>query len=363
MAIDAHALASQRTGVGTYVAKLLDGIRENGDAGEVDLYLMEPAPEAEGFHTILLPRTPLWTTVRLAGHFARNSAPEVMLYPAHSRPLYSPARSVVTLHDLAFRLYPDHFTAADRLRLNLVTMHAARRADHFIANSETTRRDACDLLGIPPDRITTIHHGYDADFFRPASAARIAEVRRRFRLDRPYLICVATLQKRKNHERLIEAVHRLHRRGYDLDLVLVGGRGWLYDGIYRRVEELGMEERVRFTGYVALDDLPALYSGAEASVLVSLYEGFGLPVLEALGCGVPTVVSDVSSLPEVGGDAVVKVDPMDPDSIAEGLEAVLVDSQLRRRLEERRIPQLQRFSWSLTAARTLDVMRAVASSA
>jgi glycosyltransferase involved in cell wall biosynthesis len=189
----------------------------------------------------------------------------------------------------------------------------------------------------------------------------VEAVRRRYALQRPYVLAVGTLQSRKNHTGLIRAAARLIADGMDVDLVIPGAKGWLYDSIFRTVRDLGLEQRVRFLGFVPDADLPALYSGAEVAALVSLYEGFGLPVLEAMACGTPVVTSNVSSLPEVAGGAAVLVDPRDDDAIAAALARCITDSTLRRDLAERATSHLQQFSWEHTARETLTVLRAAES--
>lgn len=357
LAIDAHCLADQRTGVAVYVANLLRGLSANGDTEAVRLYLQGPSPEAEGFRTRIVPRTPMWTTLRLSLHFLRHEAPRAMLFPAQSMPLHAPMRSVVTVHDLAFELFPDHFTSSDRLRLRTLTRSSVRRAAHVIADSAATRRDLIELLGVPAERVTVVHLGYDRERFRPTAPAAVAEVRRRYGLERPYVLAVGTLQSRKNHAGLVRALARLIEDGLDVDLVVPGARGWLYDRIFRTVRDLGLEARVRFLGYVPDADLPALYTGAEVAALVSFYEGFGLPVLEAMACGAPVVTSNVSSLPEVAGAAALLVDPYDDDAIADALARCITDRALRRELAARAGAQLRAFSWERTARETLAILR------
>jgi glycosyltransferase involved in cell wall biosynthesis len=301
----------------------------------------------------------MWTSLRLSLHFLGHEAPRAMLFPAHVIPFYAPMPSVVTVHDLAFELFPDHFTPSDRLRLRTLTRRGVRHATHIIAVSAATKQDLIELLQVPEERITVVHHGYDRERYRPSTAAEVDAVRHRYALERPYVLAVGTLQSRKNHAGLVRALAHLLADGVDVDLVVPGARGWLYESIFRTVRELGLETRVRFLGFVPDADLPALYSGAEVAALVSLYEGFGLPVLEAMACGTPVVASNVSALPEVAGEAAVLVDPRDDDAIAAALVRCITDSALRRELDGRARAHLKAFSWERTARETLAVLREV----
>lgn len=354
--IDAHALSELRTGITTYVANLIAAMGRVASDEVISLYLHSQPSEPLPFPTVRVSRSPMWTSLRLAAHFAAHPAPRVMLYPAHTLPVHSPAKNVVTIHDLAFELFPEHFPASSRLRWQALTRFSARRADHLIADSHSTRVDLIRVLRVPEDRISVVHLGYDETHFRPVPAASVADVRQRYRLDRPYLVAVGTLQSRKNHAALVRALRIVRERGLDLDLVVCGAKGWLYDEIFATVSDLGLAEHVHFLGYVPYADLPALYKGAAAGALVSLYEGFGLPVLEALGCGTPMLVSDVSSLPEVGGDAVLLVDPRDIEAMAHQVERLVCDSALRAALAERTPAHLARFSWERTAHATLSIL-------
>jgi len=347
--IDVHGLAELRTGITTYVANLVDALGRVAPDESVALYLHTPPEYALPFETVVVPRTRAWTSFRLPLHFALHGAPRVMLYPAHALPVYSPARNVVTIHDLAFELFPDHFPAQARRRWKWLTRHSVPRADHLVAVSAATRDDLVRVMGVPEERITVVHHGYDAAHFRPSPDASVAEVRARYGLHRPYVMAVGTLQSRKNHVSLIRALKLLRDGGTDVDLVVCGTDGWLFEQASRLVGELGLKEHVRFLGYVPHDDLPPLYTGAVAGALVSLYEGFGLPVLESLGCGTPMLVSNVSSLPEVGGDAVLTVDPLDVEAIAHSLRTLICDSEVRSELARRTPGHLKRFSWERTA--------------
>jgi glycosyltransferase involved in cell wall biosynthesis len=266
---------------------------------------------------------------------------------------------VVTVHDLALLRYPHLGTAALSRFIRQMT-RSVTEAKRVIAVSDATRRDIIDLLGTPAEKIRVIHNGYDQRFRPlPHTEAR-ARVGERYGLSEPYILHVGTLEPRKNLETLISAYARLRRERYiPHGLVLVGDRGWKYDPIFQLVDQLGLRNAVRFTGAVPADDLPALYNAADLFVYPSLYEGFGLPPLEAMACGTPVVTSNVSSLPEVVGDAALLVDPHDEGALAEAMARVLSDVELRRHMRERGLERARHFSWERCARETLAVYEEV----
>jgi len=260
---------------------------------------------------------------------------------------------VVSVHDLALVRFPE-LGSAELRGVPARTRLAAAAARIILASSEATRRDLIELLGVPPDRIRVVHLGCDAAFRPlPADGAR-THVRDRYGLAEPYLLHVGTLEPRKNLARLIRAYGRLCAARRDAPaLLLVGERGWQYEGLFRLVEELKLGARVRFTARVPSADLPALYGAAAAFVYPSLYEGFGLPPLEAMACGTPVVCSNAAALPEVTGDAALLVDPYDEDALAAALEQVLDDSALRASLRARALDRARYFTWERCARATL----------
>ena len=269
--------------------------------------------------------------------------------------------AVATVHDLTTELFPEQHVWLNR------ALHARRlrwireRADRVVVVSESTGRDLTRLLEIPPGRVHRIYEarGHDTDGELPP--ARVDEVRARYDLDDgPYVLSVGTLEPRKNHERLIRAFEALPSRFDDVRLAVAGGEGWRSRGIHRAVETSPARERIRLLGPVPGRDLPALYAGATVFALASLYEGFGLPVLEAMAMGTPVLTSDVSSLPEVAGDAALLVDPHSTEAVRDGLERLLGDAGLRGRLARRGRERERRFTWRRAAEETLDVYRLAA---
>jgi len=259
--------------------------------------------------------------------------------------------SVLTVHDLIFERFPQHHTRRNVAFLRFALPRFVSAADAIIAVSNHTRNDLVELYKVPPAKITVIHEGIDAHF-RQRPQADVARVKQLYSPDRPWLLMVGTLEPRKNHATALRALQRLRAEGFPHRLLIVGGKGWLFEPIARQVEELQIQNDVIFTGYVPTDDLAALYSGAEAVLLPSLYEGFGFPVLEAMACGAPVICSNVSSLPEVAGDAALLVPPTDADAIADGLRRLLANPSLQERLRALGKAQAARFTWERCAQET-----------
>lgn len=287
---------------------------------------------------------------------------DVLFAPNFVPPPTRTRRLVLTVHDLAFRLFPEtapHSTRAWLARLD----RALRQAAEVIAVSASTKRDLVRLYAVPEERVTVIHHGVDRARHRPAPEDRVAEVRGRYRLDGPYLMFVGGIEPRKNLPGLVRAFALLEDRPR---LVIAGsGVSWNPEGreeLRSALAELSPEARrdIRFTGYVGDEEKVALLTGAEALVLPSRYEGFGMPVLEAMACGAPVVTSKVAALPEVAGEAAVYVDPEDPEDIARGMRQVLEDASLREGLRRAGRERVEAFDWDETARRTAKVLHRAA---
>ena len=268
--------------------------------------------------------------------------------------------SVVTIHDLGYRHFPEAHPRLSRLYLDWSTRWSSAVARRLIVPSEATARDLTALYGTPRERIVVIPHGHHPRF-RPLPPGEVAAGLARLGVEQPYVLFVGTLQPRKNLARVLEAFERLAARGLPHRLALVGQRGWLADPLFARIERPGSPAsgRVHLTGYLADDDLALVYTGAAALAFPSLYEGFGLPALEAMACGTPVLASNTSSLPEVVGDAALTADPLDTGAIAAALERLLIDEPLRAQLRERGLARAARFTWRRAAERTLAVLEDV----
>ena len=282
--------------------------------------------------------------------------PEAELYHATEH-LLLPLRRVPTVltgHDLIYHLFPEHHKPLNFWFLNRAMPLFVQRARAVIAVSESTKQDLIRCYGVHPDKVTVVHEAA-APHFRPALPEAIAAVRTRYGLPEGFILTVGTIEPRKNLSRLLDALQRLRQKGDDARLVVVGSKGWLFEGFFRRLEELQLGDAVLLPGYVPDADLPAVYSAATLCVLPSLYEGFGLSVLEAMACGTAVVCSRASSLPEVSGDAARYFDPTDVEEMAEAIGTVWHDEALRAEMGRRGLAQAARFSWARAAEETMAV--------
>ena len=283
---------------------------------------------------------------------------EVFHSPANVLPEMLPREcaSVVTLHDLAFLLYPEVLTRAKRVYHRIFTTRSLRRATAIIAVSNSTKEDAVKLVGIAPARIQTVYTCIDERFSNVISNEEKQTFCREHGLEGGYLLYLGTLEPRKNIPILLEAYRELREVYFRKEkLALVGGKGWLYDEIFAKAQRLGLASEVLFPGYVSNEEQLLWYHGASAFAYPSLYEGFGLPVAESLACGVPVVTSNVSSLPEAGGDCALIVDPLDSHALAAALQRALTDALLRQRCVELAPTVSQRFSAQAMARQTIAV--------
>ncbi|MCS7222001.1 MAG: glycosyltransferase family 1 protein [Anaerolineae bacterium] len=277
---------------------------------------------------------------------------------AYVAPLVVHCPTVVTVHDLSFVRYPEAFRPLNRLYLRVMTRRSVFQARRVIADSCSTRDDLVRLWGVPVDRISVVPIGV-ADEYRPASAVEAERFRRQRGLPDRFVLYLGTLEPRKNVTAAIEAFARWVKATGDrqVRLVVAGAKGWYFQTIFARVRALSLGDRVLFPGYVPAAELPAWYQAAEVFIYPSLYEGFGLPPLEAMACGTPVITSNTSSLPEVVGDAALLVDPYDVEAIAEALARLLEDAELRQRLREAGLARARLFSWERTARETVAAYR------
>jgi len=265
------------------------------------------------------------------------------------------AKTILTVHDLTFMRLPHCAQAGLRAYLNNVVPRSIERANLVLADSQSTKNDLIELLGVSPDKIEVVYAGVERRFRPMEGEIALRRVKKRYGLNFSFILSLGTLEPRKNFTGLVEAYALM--RDKELKLVIAGGKGWLYDEIFARVKELGLEDKVFFPGFVADEDLPALYNLAELFVFPSLYEGFGLPPLEAMACGTPVVTSDRPSLPEVVGEAGFMVEATDNEALAKAMEQVLTDEDLRREMREKGLRQAAKFTWEAAAEKLLDVYK------
>ena len=288
----------------------------------------------------------------LVGNFDLFHATDFVLPP-----LRRGAKSILTVHDLTFIKSPETATPQLRAFLNKVVPLSIKRADKILADSVATKQDLLDIYQVCEESVDVLLSGVNDQFKRIDSHQEIASVRAKYKIGVcPYILAVGTVQPRKNYIRLVKALKLIHLRGHrDLCLVIAGGHGWLNQELLETIYLEKMQDHVILTGFVEDTDLPALYSGATCSAFISLYEGFGLPVLESMSCQTPVIASNISSIPEVAGTAAPLVDPHNVEEIATMLFKVVDDSLFRHELVEKGLEQVKKFSWKRSACQLKNI--------
>ena len=373
IAVDGYeASADNRVGVGRFEVELLKGLYSVDEKNSYRIYTPR-APKPD------LPRTSkhwkyriasfnrLWSQAALPFYtMIDRPKPDVFFSPVHYAPRFITIPLVLGIMDLSFLFFPDMFRSRDLFKLKQWTMYSVKKAKRIIAISQSTKNDILKKYHISPDKVTVIYPGITNYELRIKKLkTTYSKIAQKYGIVGDYILYVGTLQPRKNIVRLIEAFHLVSKRQTAngkrlLQLVIVGKKGWLYDTIFAKVKDLGIEDRVIFTGFVPDEELPVLYAHATCFCLVSLYEGFGFPVLEAMKEGTPVVASNVSSLPELVADAGILVNPEDVTDIAHGIIDVLkMKDEDRMKLITRGKKQAAKFTWEKTARETLKVLEEV----
>jgi glycosyltransferase involved in cell wall biosynthesis len=362
VALDCRTVTAAKTGDRTYALGLSRGLSQVDRENEYLLYTWEPTTLTEfgaaNFRTVYLPAALgwTWTPLLFPRDLARRQAD--LAHVQYIVPPVTHCPVVTTIHDVAFRRYPKLFPIKHRLLLNWLIPLAARHAAAVVTGSEATRRDLMEFYDLPEEKIHVTPYAAEEIYQPQDRQAARAAVRRRLGVPAPYVLSVGVLQPRKNLPRLVRAYNRIaeqipHR------LVLTGKAGWAGEELQEAARESPTGREPLFTGYVADADLPALYAGADLFVYPSLYEGFGLPPLEAMACGTPVLTSNASSLPEVVGDAGVTVDPYDEAAMAAAMAELLSDRSRLRALSEAGVARAAQFSWARTARETAAVYEQV----
>ena len=362
-----EANIKNRVGSGQYAYELLQQFAKIKDH-QFLVYLkgqpLQDLPhQSENFKYQFFGPARLWTQIALPFRLLLTKKPDVFFSMTHYGPRFSKVPYVITIFDLSYLHFPGMFKKSDLYQLRSWTKYSITNSAHIIAISQTTKNDIIKNYQVDPIKITVTHLGYDQKF-KPQTKNVIEKIKKKYKITGDYLVFVGTLQPRKNLEKLLEAFNNLTQstelKTQKLHLVIAGKKGWLYDSIFAKVKDLNIEHKTVFTDYVPDEDLSALISGAKAYVLPSLWEGFGIPVIEAQACGVPVVVSNTSSLPEIVGESGVLIDPESVASISEGIKKVLTDQNLRKVLISRGEQNIKRFSWAKCASETLSVLEKVA---
>lgn len=363
-----EANVPQRLGSSQVAYELIKGIAEIDLENEYTILLPgEPLSdmpkERSNFKYKILKPNRLWTRIALPlVLLTTKGKPDVIFSPTHYIPRFSPIKKVVTIFDLAYLHFPQMFTKKDLWQLTNWTKYSILHANHIVTISQASKKDIIKKYNIDKSKITVAYPGYDAKlFYYPQDKKWTESVQSKYKIDGDYVIYTGTIQPRKNLIRLIEAFKKIE----NLKLVIVGktkgeGReGWMFDDILKTPKDMGIEDKVIFTGFVPSEELPALVSGAKAFVLVSLWEGFGIPVVEAMACGVPVVVSNVSSLPEITGDAGLTVNPESVEQIEQAIRTITTDKKLHAKLSKRGLLQAQKFNWKKSTKEVIKVLESI----
>lgn len=367
--VDVSAAVNSRAGLGRYARSLAQALISEMDSPPTLFYnRTEQAQDIPEWSNI--PRRSIrigykpWRMMIWQGQLLRIAfnrlVPDARLFHATEH-LLMPLRdvpTVMTVHDLIYKLFPQHHKKLNYWFLNAAMPLFVRRADAIIVVSQATKNDLIRHYGTPDNKITVVHEAA-ATHFRVPPDSEVARVRAIYDLPERFLLAVGTIEPRKNLTRLAESLARLRQDHRDLQLIVVGARGWLYGDFFTRLEELGVQDAVRLLGYVPDDDLPAIFRAATVYVMASLYEGAGLPVLEAMACGAPVVSSRESSMPELGADVARYFNPYDVNHMTDVIGMVLDDRHLRAEMAAAGPERAARFSWQRAARDTLAVYRSI----
>ena len=364
--IDARTIIGKRAGKGQYTYNLIKALTKIDKKNRYLLYFSkQPSvfdfqfPDNFKIKVISWPSL-FWHLITLVK--LKKDKIDLFLAPtSYIIPALGFKKSVVVVHDLfSFFGLTSHQKKATLIE-RFTAERAFRQAEKIIAISENTKNDLINLFRINPNKISVVYLGVDQQFVSNLDKDKIDQILKKHKLPKEFFLFVSTLEPRKNVVRLIKAYHRLVINSWQLTtkLVIVGQKGWNYQEIFDTVDKLNLKDRVIFADYIKNRDLPYLYNQALAFVFPSLYEGFGLPVLEAMACGCPVITSNISSLPEIGSDAVLYVDPYNIDEIAGAMKEILVNKEMRKKLKEKGLRQAKNFSWEKTAKETLKILEKI----
>lgn len=357
IAIDCNPVNKENTGIGNYVYNLIKSLQKIDDSSNYFLYFKHPKKYlseclSENFQYVQ------WDNFKLIFNVYLKNI-DIVHGTSFKLLLNGKKGGVVTIHDLAFVKFPQYVIKKHQEKFLKQTRAALKKATYVIAVSENTAKDLIQIFKINENKIKIIYQGID-EIFKPIDNKNlIKEKIKKFGIDKPYILYVGTLEPRKNIPALLKAYASLDNLNKNYVLVLAGMKGWLYEKIFKTIEELKLQHKIILTGYVKNEDLPFLYSGAKVFVYPSFYEGFGLPPLEAMACGCPVITSNVSSLPEVVGDSGILVNPDNVEEISSAIYKIIDDEEFKKKLSYQGIERAKKFSWEKTALETLNIYKEI----
>ena len=360
--VDVHAIGARQTGNETYIRNLVDNLIElSGGNNKFILYhtkILENMPWKERIHKV----SPSHPALRIPFGFPYvlwRDKIDIAFFQ-YVIPPFCPCRSVVIVHDISYEFFPEFFHPLSRKRMQLLIPYSAKKSDHILTVSEFSKQQISQKYGIPESKITVTYNGVSKNFRVIDDQEYLDTALSRFDLSSPYILAVGNLQARKNIQRLVRVYASLKAQGkLNQDLVLVGQKHWKNHAIFDEIKKHNVEASVFVTGYVSDEELVALYNRADFFVYPSIYEGFGLPVIESMACGTPVITSNTSSLPEVAGTAALMIDPYDDAELAETMVMISQDQKLREHLITLGLEHIKKFDWKKTALKTLTVLKGV----
>lgn len=361
-----EANVERKVGISEFAYRLLLEFYKNEDI-KFEIYLKEtprsdmPKEQSGWKYKVVKPRK-FWTQVGLPlSLYTQKNKPDVFFSPTHYAPRMSPIPTVISIMDLAYIYFPYAFKKNDLYQLKNWTAYSVRNSKRIVTISQSSKNDIIKEYKTTGEKVAVVYPGIKQNVKIKNNELRIMnreELQKKYNIGKKYILFVGTLQPRKNVVRLIEAFAKMKES--ELELVVIGKKGWLYEDILSAPQKFGVEDRVKFLDFVGDDDLPSFYKHAQLFVLPSLYEGFGLPVLEAMKYGCPVATSNISSLPEAGGDAALYFDPENIDDIAKTITKILEDEKLRQTMIKKGYEQIKKFSWEKSAKEVLNVLKEVA---
>jgi len=353
VAIDIQTMLGQPTGFGFYVSNLVRALQKKSGS-DLELVLIKPGNEND-FST---PQRFIWDQFTFPRK-AREQKIDLIHQPCFSVPLFYKGPVVVTIHDIISILFPQTIKFASWIFYSKWRPFSYRKAKRIITISESTKKDIIRVLNIPEEKIRVIPLSYDERYLSKINANGINKIKKKYSLTDNYILHVGTLEPRKNLEFLIDVFSQVIKIINDqtLSLVIAGKKGWYYEGLFSLVKKLGLDKRIIFTGYISEQDKAAIYQGAKLFVFPSIYEGFGLPPLEAMASGVPVISSNTSSMGEVVGEAGILISPYNKTKWIKELSRTLQDEKLMEEMKQKNLQQIKKFSWDKTAKATIDVYK------
>jgi glycosyltransferase involved in cell wall biosynthesis len=364
IAIDVHSLGTRSGGNETYCRQLVQGLVLDQSDNRYDLLYTHPealsqSKEDPRFRFARMPQNPVLRIGVVLPRLLKKTKPDVF-HCQYVQPPFAKIKTVLSIHDLAYEHFPEFFHPIEALRMKTLVRRSASRADHIMTISEFSAADIARRFDLPREKITVAYLAASSEF-HPRDKGRCREhLAQAYGINFPFLLYVGRIQARKNLPRLVEAYAHLRKQGLDARLVMVGKKDWQSQQLLEKIKQLGLQDCVIFPGFVPSDDLPLFYNAAELFVFPSFFEGFGLPVVESMASGVPTITSFGSSLEEVAGDGALLIDPHDTASIAEALCKVLGDAAYRSDLASRGLNRSMQFKSGNLAEKALEVYRSLA---